>query len=74
MPESRVTKGNRTTVPAEICTVLGLKPGTLIAWHVMPDNTVLVRAKSRPISDLAGMLKRPDVHVDVEDMNIGSSD
>ncbi|WP_374193466.1 AbrB/MazE/SpoVT family DNA-binding domain-containing protein [Trinickia mobilis] len=68
MIESRIDTWGRTTVPAAVRKTLGAKPGTRLAWHVMPDGYVLVRAKSTSILELAGIPKS-DVTVDIEDMN-----
>ncbi len=35
------------------------KPGTRLVWSVMPDETIIVRAKTKSILDMAGMLKAP---------------
>ena len=39
-------------------------------WNLMPDGTIIVRAKSKSILDLAGTLKPPKgIKVKIEDMN-----
>jgi hypothetical protein len=46
------------------------KPGTRLVWSAMPDGTIIVRAKTKSILDMAGMLKAPKgKHVSVDDMN-----
>ncbi|WP_409021186.1 AbrB/MazE/SpoVT family DNA-binding domain-containing protein [Caballeronia sp. LZ032] len=74
MPESRLTRDNRTTVPARIRKALGLKTGTALRWHVMPDGTILIRAKTRSIRELAGVLHKPDTYVDIKDMSFGNDE
>ena len=70
MPESTVTAKGQTTVPAQVRAQLGAAPGTRLVWHVMPDGSVIVRAKTQSILALAGILKAPrGKHVAVEDMN-----
>ena len=70
MAESTITVKGQTTVPADIRALLDAVPGTRLVWSAMPDGTVIVRAKSRTVMDLAGMLKAPEgQHVRVEDMN-----
>jgi AbrB family looped-hinge helix DNA binding protein len=59
MLESTITAKGQTTVPAHIRALLGAGPGTRLAWHVMPDGRLIVRAKTKSILDLAGMLKAP---------------
>lgn len=70
MSESTVGAKGRTTVPAAVRRHAGIQPGTKLVWAVAPDGSILVRAKTRSLVDLAGMLERPeDKHVSVVDMN-----
>ena len=72
MSESTVTIKGQTTVPQPIRDALQVQPGTKLHWTLMPDGTIIVRAKSRSILDLAGMLKAPkgtSKTVRIEDMN-----
>jgi antitoxin PrlF len=73
MTQSTITTKGQTTVPLPIREQLGAAAGTKLVWHVMPDGAVLVRAKTKSVLDLAGMLKAPKVakgkRVTVEDMN-----
>ncbi|MFP3564018.1 AbrB/MazE/SpoVT family DNA-binding domain-containing protein [Paraburkholderia sp. SIMBA_030] len=68
MAESRLTTRNHTTVPAVVRKALGMKPGTRLVWHVMPDGNVLVRAKSKSLLELAGTVESPGKGVTIEDM------
>ena len=70
MIESTITSKGQTTVPAEVRQQIGAAPGTRLVWHVMPDGSIVVRAKTRSILDLAGAFKPPrGKHVSIEDMN-----
>lgn len=70
MSESTITAKGQTTVPRQVRQQLGAKPGTRLLWHVMPDGSVLIRAKTLSILDLAGSLKSPKgKRVTIEDMN-----
>ncbi len=70
MSESTLTAKGQTTVPAEVRALVNAKPGTRLVWSVMPDGTIIVRAKKKSILDLAGMLKAPhDKRIDIDDMN-----
>lgn len=70
MTESTITSKGQTTVPADIRTLVDAKPGTRLVWSVMPDGTIIVRAKTRSLRDMAGMLKAPKgKRVSVEAMN-----
>ena len=46
------------TIPKEIRDSLGMKPGDRITFTLMPDGTVIMRAKTRRVMDLAGLLYR----------------
>ncbi len=70
MSESTITAKGQTTVPREVREKLGAGPGTRLMWHVMPDGSLIVRAKTRSILDMAGSLKAPDgKRVSIADMN-----
>lgn len=70
MSESTVTAKGQTTVPADVRARVQAGPGTRLVWSVMPDGTIIVRAKNQSILDLAGMLDAPKGrHVGVGDMN-----
>ena len=70
MAESTITAKGQTTVPADIRALVDAKPGTRLVWSVMPDGTIIVRAKTRSIIDLASMLKPPKgKHVSIDEMN-----
>lgn len=70
MTESTITAKGQTTVPADIRALAHAKPGTRLVWSVLADGTILVRAKSQSVKDLAGMFKVPKGRsVLIEDMN-----
>ncbi|MFO1300457.1 MAG: type II toxin-antitoxin system PrlF family antitoxin [Burkholderiaceae bacterium] len=70
MAESTITAKGQTTVPAQVRERIGAVPGTRLVWHVMPDGSVIVRAKTKSILDLEGIVKAPKGrHVPVEAMN-----
>ena len=70
MAESTITAKGQTTVPADVRALVHAKPGTKLVWSVTPDGTIIVRAKSKSILDMAGMLKaQRGKLVAVEDMN-----
>ncbi|MFG5411200.1 type II toxin-antitoxin system PrlF family antitoxin [Piscinibacter sakaiensis] len=70
MTESTITAKGQTTVPADVRALVDAKPGTRLVWSVTPDGTIIVRAKSKSILDMAGMLKaKKGKRVAVEDMN-----
>jgi AbrB family looped-hinge helix DNA binding protein len=70
MAESTITAKGQTTIPADIRALMQAKPGTRLVWSAMPDGTVIVRAKSKSILDMARMIKAPKgKRVSVEEMN-----
>jgi AbrB family looped-hinge helix DNA binding protein len=70
MSESTITAKGQTTVPRQVREQLGAGPGTRLVWHVMPDGSLIVRAKTLSILDLAGTLKAPKgKRVSIKDMN-----
>lgn len=70
MSDSTLSTKGQTTVPQPIREALHAEAGAKLAWHLMPDGTVLVRLKTKPLLSLAGMLKPPKgKKVRVQDMN-----
>lgn len=70
MTESTITAKGQTTVPADVRALVHAQPGTRLVWSVMPDGTIIVRAKTKSILDMAGMLKAPKgKRVAVEEMS-----
>ena len=70
MTESTITAKGQTTVPAEVRALVNAEPGTRLVWSVMPDGTIIVRAKTKSVLELAGLLKSPKgKRVAIEDMN-----
>ena len=70
MSESTITAKGQTTVPRQVREQIGAGPGTRLVWHVMPDGSLLVRAKTHSILELKGMLKSPRKKVvAIENMN-----
>jgi antitoxin PrlF len=70
MSESTITVKGQTTVPADVRALVHAEPGTRLVWSVMPDGTIIVRAKNKSIAQLAGMLKAPKgKRVSIHDMN-----
>ncbi|TFZ01055.1 AbrB/MazE/SpoVT family DNA-binding domain-containing protein [Ramlibacter rhizophilus] len=70
MAESTITAKGQTTVPADVRALVHAEPGTRLLWSVMPDGTIIVRAKNKSIRDLAGIVKLPKgQHVATENMS-----
>ena len=72
MAESAVTSRGQITIPVEIRRALGLKPGHRVVFTLLPDGSTMMRAKTRKLTELSGMLKGLSTRtVAVEDMRIG---
>ncbi len=70
MLESTITAKGQTTVPAQIRQQIGAASGTRLVWHVMPDGSIVVRAKTKSILAMAGAVKvRKGKRVPIEAMN-----
>lgn len=70
MSESTITTKGQTTVPQPVRDAMQAQTGAKLVWSVMPDGTAIVRAKTKSIADLAGMLKvAKGKRVSVEAMN-----
>jgi antitoxin PrlF len=57
--ETTLTSKAQVTVPREIRDRLGLASGDKLAFTMLSDGTVVMRAKTRRLIDLAGTLTRP---------------
>lgn len=59
MADATLTAKGQTTIPKEIRERLGLEAGDKLTFTVLSDGTVVMRAKTRRLLDLAGSLTRP---------------
>jgi antitoxin PrlF len=53
-----MTSKGQTTIPKEIRDGLGLKPRDQLHFTLLPDGTVIMRAKKRSITELYGALHK----------------
>lgn len=56
--DATLTSKGQTTIPKEIRDSLGMKSGDRITFTLMPDATVVMRVKSKSITELAGALHK----------------
>ncbi len=56
--DATLTSKGQTTIPKEIRDSLGMRPGDRMTFTLMPDATVIMRVKSKSVTDLAGMLHK----------------
>lgn len=74
MSEATLTSKGQVTIPAEIRRFLEVEAQDRITFTPMPDGTVVLRAKTRSLKELKGILKpKSGVRVSVEDMNLGQA-
>ena len=60
MSFATMTSKGQATIPKDIRDGLGLQPKDQIHFTLMPDGTVIMRAKKRSITELYGLLHSPD--------------
>jgi AbrB family looped-hinge helix DNA binding protein len=76
MSEATMTSKGQLTIPAEIRKAMGLNAGERVVFTRLDDGTTVMRAKTRSILELGGMLKPlrgNKKKVGIRDMNIGKS-
>ncbi len=56
--EATLTSKGQTTIPKEIRDSLSMKPGDRMTFTLMPDATVVMRLKTKSVTELAGMLHK----------------
>ena len=56
--DATLTNKGQATIPKEIRDSLGMKPGDRMTFTLMPDATVIMRVKSRSVTELGGLLQR----------------
>ena len=56
--EATLTSKGQTTIPKEIRDSLRMKAGDKMTFTLMPDATVVMRVKSKSLTELAGMLHK----------------
>jgi antitoxin PrlF len=54
--ESTLTSKGQTTIPKDIRDSLSMKAGDRMTFTLMPDATVVMRLKTKSITELAGAL------------------
>jgi antitoxin PrlF len=70
MADATLTTKGQTTIPKEVRERLGLVPGDKLVFTTLSDGTVIMRAKTRRLLDIAGSLSRPgQPSVSMEQMN-----
>jgi len=68
MPEATVTSKGQITIPAGVRKRLGLEAQDRVVFTALHDGTAVMRAKTKSIKDLKGMLKHEGKPVPVSKM------
>ena len=63
MSKSTITAKGQITVPRQVREQPDAGPGRRLVPNAMPNGTLMVRARTRWLLDLAGSLKSPDGRV-----------
>lgn len=72
MSEAILTSKGQITIPADIRKLMAISPKDRLTFTPMPDGTVVMRAKTRSIKDLKGLLEPTGgIAVTVADMRMG---
>ena len=71
LAESAVTSKGQITIPADVRRAMGLQHQDRVVFTVMPDGTTVMRAKTRSLQTLAGVLKRKGKKLSVKNMRVG---
>lgn len=58
MPDATLTSKGQTTIPKDIRRLMGLKAGDRLSFTLLQDGTLVVRAKTRRLAQLGGLLAR----------------
>ena len=56
--DATLTSKGQTTIPKEIRDSLGLQPGDRMTFTLMRDGTVVMRVKTKSVTELAGVLHK----------------
>ena len=59
MSTAKMTSKGHITIPKDIRVGLGLKAHDRLHFTLLPDGTVMMRAKTRSLGDLYGTLHKP---------------
>ena len=73
MSEAAMTSKGQITIPADIRRSLGLVAGERVVFTQLDDGSTVMRAKTRSLAEIKGLLKAPKGRrkVSVEDMSFG---
>ena len=58
--DATLTSKGQTTIPKAIRDSLSMKTGDRMTFTLMPDSTVVMRVKTKSVTELAGVLHKKD--------------
>lgn len=56
--DATLTSKGQTTIPKAIRDSLAMKAGDRMTFTLMPDGTVVMRVKTKSVTELAGVLRK----------------
>lgn len=71
MSEATVTSKGQVTIPSEVRKAMGLAAGKRVVFTPMGDGSTVMRAKTKSVLDLRGVLGKPRKRIAVDKMRIG---
>ena len=71
MTNATLTSKGQTTIPKEVRDGLGLQAQDLLSFTLLPDGTVIMRAKKRRLRNLAGIAQYKGPTVATQKMKSG---
>ena len=72
MSNATLTSKGQTTIPKDVRDGLNLQPQDQLNFTLMPDGTVIMRAKKRVLKDMAGIAGYSGPVVPVDQMRAGA--
>ena len=69
MSEAKMTSKGQITVPRDVRQKLGLKPGDRVRFLLEADGRVRLMPAKRDISELVGILPKPERTLSIEEMD-----
>ncbi len=60
MLEATMTRKGQTTIPKDIRDYLNISAGDRMTFTRLADGTVILRAKTRHLADMAGLLQKSE--------------
>ena len=73
MPVATLTTKGRITIPISVRTALGLDTGDRIEFIETGEGQFSIVAATRSVQALKGMIRRPENHVTIQEMNAANA-